>query len=100
PAAGFPSRTFPPRILSRAAARPARGLVQPQSRTNYQLLAAGEPAAIGRFEQWARTRLGRGERVDSLENARPEVRSGLDRAQSFLGLAAMLSVVLSAVAIA
>jgi putative ABC transport system permease protein len=79
---------------------PATGLVQPQSRISYQLLAAGERDAVLRFEQWARARLGRGERVDGLENARPEVRSGLDRAQSFLGLAAMLSVILSAVAIA
>ncbi|TMG69566.1 MAG: FtsX-like permease family protein [Betaproteobacteria bacterium] len=35
-----------------------------------------------------------------MENARPEVRSGLDRAQSFLRLTAMLAVILSAVAIA
>ncbi|HKW37952.1 MAG TPA: FtsX-like permease family protein [Burkholderiales bacterium] len=91
---------FAPRILMRIDDLPATGLVQPQSRIRYQLLAAGEPAAILRFEQWARQRLGRGERVDSLENARPEVRAGLDRAQSFLGLAAMLSVILSAVALA
>jgi putative ABC transport system permease protein len=91
---------FAPRVLMRVEDLPATGLVQPQSRINYQLLAAGERLRVEQFEQWARARLGRGERVDSLENARPEVRAGLDRAQSFLGLAAMLSVVLSAVAIA
>jgi len=91
---------FAPRIMMRVEDLPATGLVQPQSRISYQLLVAGEREAIQRFEQWARTRLGRGERVDSLENARPEVRAGLDRAQSFLGLAAMLSVILSAVAVA
>src|SRR5205807_7113102 len=79
---------------------PATGLVQPGSRMNYQLLAAGERDGIRLFEQWARAHLARGERIDSLENARPEVRAGLDRALSFLGLAAMLAVVLSAVAIA
>jgi putative ABC transport system permease protein len=100
PDRGVSFMNFAPRILMRVEDLPATGLVQPQSRINYQLLAAGERAAVERFEQWARARLGRGERVDSLENARPEVRSGLDRAQSFLGLAAMLSVVLSAVAIA
>jgi len=99
PDRGVSFMNFAPRILMRVEDLPATGLVQPQSRINYQLLAAGERAAIARFEQWARARLGRGERVDSLENARPEVRAGLDRAQSFLGLAAMLSVVLSAVAI-
>jgi putative ABC transport system permease protein len=100
PDRGMSFMNFAPRVLMRVDDLPATGLVQPQSRINYQLLAAGERDAIQRFEQWARSRLGRGERVDSLENARPEVRSGLDRAQSFLGLAAMLSVVLSAVAIA
>jgi putative ABC transport system permease protein len=91
---------FAPRILMRREDLAGTGLLQPQSRIGYQLLAAGERGAVLRFEQWARQRLGRGERVDSLENARPEVRSGLDRAQSFLGLAAMLSVILSAVAVA
>ena len=99
PDRGVSFMNFAPRILMRVEDLPATGLVQPQSRINHQLLAAGDRAAIARFEQWARARLGRGERVDSLENARPEVRSGLDRAQSFLGLAAMLSVVLSAVAV-
>src|SRR6266568_3186133 len=79
---------------------PATGLVQPGSRISYQLLVAGEREGVRQFEQWARARLSRGERIDSLENARPEVRAGLDRAQSFLGLTAMLAVVLSAVAIA
>jgi putative ABC transport system permease protein len=91
---------FAPRIMMRGDDLPATGLIQPQSRISYQLLAAGERGAVLRFEQWARTALGRGERIDSLENARPEVRAGLDRAQSFLGLAAMLSVILSAVAVA
>jgi putative ABC transport system permease protein len=100
PDRGVSFMNFAPRILMRVDDLPATGLVQPQSRINYQLLAAGQRDAVQRLEQWAKGRLGRGERVDSLENARPEVRSGLDRAQSFLGLAAMLSVVLSAVAIA
>ena len=100
PDRGVSFMNFAPRILMRADDLPATGLVQPQSRISYQLLAAGEREAVQRFEQWARARLGRGERIDGLENARPEVRSGLDRAQSFLGLAAMLSVILSAVAVA
>jgi putative ABC transport system permease protein len=100
PDRGVSFLNFAPRIMVRIDDLPATGLVQPQSRINYQLLAAGERSSVLRFEQWARARLGRGERVDSLENARPEVRAGLDRAQSFLGLTAMLSVVLSAVAVA
>jgi putative ABC transport system permease protein len=100
PDRGVTFMNFAPRILMRKDDLPGTGLVQPQSRISYQLLAAGDREAVRRFDGWARSHLGRGERVDSLENARPEVRAGLDRAQSFLGLTAMLSVVLSAVAVA
>src|SRR6266513_2777494 len=100
PDRGLSFMNFAPRLMMRLADLPATGLVQPGSRISYQLLAAGDREAIRLFEQWVRARLSRGERVDSLENARPEVRAGLNRAQSFLGLTAMLAVVLSAVAIA
>src|SRR5713226_8640258 len=100
PDRGVSFMNFAPRLMMRLDDLPATGLVQPGSRISYQLLAAGERERVERFEQWARARLERGERIDSLENARPEVRAGLDRAQSFLGLTAMLAVILSAVAIA
>src|SRR5258705_248238 len=100
PDRGVSFMNFAPRLMMRLADLPATGLVQPGSRINYQLLAAGEREGIRQLEQWAKARLSRGERIDSLDNARPEVRAGLDRAQNFLGLTAMLAVVLSAVAIA
>jgi putative ABC transport system permease protein len=89
-----------PRLMLRLDDVPATGLIQTGSRAAYQLLAAGEPGAVARFEQWAKPQLGRGERLESLDNARPETRQALDRAQQFLGLTAMLAVILSAVAIA
>lgn len=88
-----------PRVLMRADDLAATGLIQPGSRATWQLLAAGEPEQVAGFERWVRARLGRGERLESLENARPETRAALDRAQQFLGLTAMLAVILSAVAI-
>ena len=100
PDRGVSFMNFAPRLMMQLDDLPATRLVQPGSRISYQLLAAGEREGIRQLEQWTRARLGRGERVDSLDNARPEVRAGLDRAQSFLGLTAMLAVVLSAVAIA
>ena len=100
PDRGVSFMNFAPRLMMRLDDLPATGLVQPGSRISYQLLAAGERERVELFEQWARAHLGRGERIDSLENARPEVRAGLDRAQNFLGLTAMLAVILSAVAIA
>src|SRR6266568_1899821 len=100
PDRGVSFMNFAPRLMMRLDDLPATGLVQPGSRISYQQLAAGERERVEQFEQWARARLGRGEHIDSLENARPEVRAGLDRAQSFLGLTAMLAVILSAVAVA
>ena len=79
---------------------PATGLIQTGSRASYQLYLAGARAASAAYASWAKERLGPGQRVESLGNARPEVRAGLDRAQQFLGLSAMLAVILAAVAIA
>jgi putative ABC transport system permease protein len=44
--------------------------------------------------------LQRGEQVEDSSNARPEIRAALDRAQRFLGLATLLTVILAAVAVA
>jgi putative ABC transport system permease protein len=44
--------------------------------------------------------MARGQRLETIQDARPEIRSSLDRAGRFLGLAALVSVVLAAVAVA
>ena len=89
-----------PRLLMRMDDLPATGLIQAGSRASYQLYVAGAPAASAAYASWAKARLEPGQRVEGLGNARPEVRAGLDRAQQFLGLSAMLAVILAAVAIA
>jgi len=89
-----------PRLLMRLDDLPATGLIQNGSRVHYQLYVAGKRAASAAYANWAKAHLGAGQRVESLGNARPEVRAGLDRAQQFLGLSAMLAVILAAVAIA
>lgn len=94
---GFSS--FAPRIMINAAELAASGLMQEGSRARYRLQLAGDPAAVARYETWAKARLGRGEVLESLDNGRPEIRSGMDRASRFLRLTAMLAVVLAAVAI-
>jgi len=88
-----------PRLMMNLADLPATGLVQVGSRVTYRLLVAGPDEALGAFRAWVEPRLGRGERLEDTQNARPEIRSALDRAQRFLGLAALLSVVLAAVAL-
>ncbi len=87
-----------PRLLINAADLPATGLVQEGSRVNYRLLVAGEVAQVAAFQAWAKPRLARGEQLEDVRDARPELRQILDRAQRYLGLAALLTVLLAAAA--
>ncbi|MBB1473013.1 FtsX-like permease family protein [Luteimonas sp. MC1782] len=89
-----------PRVFLNLGDLDATGLVQEGSRIRYRLVVAGDAAAVDRFTRAARDGLERGQRLETAADARPEVRSALDRAGRFLGLAALVSVVLAAVAVA
>ena len=89
-----------PRLLMNIADVPSTRLIQPGSRIRYRLLFSGELQQIKEFKNYVEKMLERGERIEDTENARPEIRSALDRAQRFLGIAALLTVVLAAVAVA
>lgn len=89
-----------PRLLMNLDDLPATGLLQVGSRVAYRLLLAGELSDVQRFQRAIEPQLARGERLEDPQNARPEIRSALDRAQKFLGLSALLTVVVAAVAIA
>jgi putative ABC transport system permease protein len=89
-----------PRVLMNEADLAATGLVQVGSRVTYRLLVAGDARAVARFEQAMRPGLARGQRIEGVRDARSEVRVSLERAQSFLGLASLLSVILASVAVA
>ncbi len=89
-----------PRLLMNLVDLPATGLLREGSRVNYRLSLAGNEAAVTRYRDWAASRLGRGERMESVADARPEIRTALSRAERFLGLAALTGMVLAVVAIA
>ncbi len=89
-----------PKVFLNLSDLPATGLVQPGSRIRYRLVVAGGADAVEGFLAAAKPALGRGQRLETIADARPEVRSALDRAGRFLGLAALVSVVLAAVAVA
>jgi putative ABC transport system permease protein len=76
------------------------GLVQPGARIVHRLVVAGPEAAVRGFVDAVKPQLGRGQRLETAADARPEVRSALDRADRFLGLAALVSVVLASIAVA
>ncbi|HWA36695.1 MAG TPA: FtsX-like permease family protein [Burkholderiales bacterium] len=89
-----------PRLMMNEADVAATGLIQTGSRVWYYLYAAGTRDQVAAYEQQARSRLERGQRVETLESGRPEIRASIDRAQRFLGLTALLAAVLAGVAIA
>jgi len=89
-----------PRVMLNEADLAATGLVQVGSRIRYRVQVAGAAGAVDAYRDWVAARLTPGQRVESIQDARPEIRSALQRAEQFLSLAALLSVVLAAVAIA
>jgi putative ABC transport system permease protein len=89
-----------PRLMVHADDIAATSLIQPGSRVGYRLLIAGEDKALSAYRKWAETRLARGERIEGISDARPEIRSALERASRYLGLAALVSAILAAVAVA
>lgn len=89
-----------PRLLINEQDLAATELIQPGSRVSYQLLVAGEMADVSAYRSWLESRLAPGESVEGIQDARPEIRAALDRAGKFLGLAALASVVVAAVAVA
>lgn len=89
-----------PRVLLNDADLKATGLVQVGSRVTYRMLLAGDTLAIDTFKKDFAPTMQRGERIETVRDSRSEVRTALDRAQRFLGLATLLSVILAAVAVA
>ena len=95
---GFAS--FAPRVILNAADLPASGLVQEGSRIGYRLMVAGDAKQVAGLRSWLQSRLTLGEKMEDVRDARPEIRTALDRAEHFLGLAALTAVVLAGVALA
>ena len=107
--AGFIS--FSPRVMVNQTDLASTRLIQPASRTNYRLAVAGAPQAVKDFVQWAELeikkpsaeasdRISGGLRMESLESGSPQMSQTLGRAEKFLNLVALLSALLSAVAVA
>ncbi|HEY7903378.1 MAG TPA: FtsX-like permease family protein [Casimicrobiaceae bacterium] len=87
-----------PRLMMNLDDVAATRLLQPGNRASYRLLVAGE--AVNAFRDWAQAHLQRGQRLESIRDLRPEVRQTLERAEQFLGLSALVAVMLAAVAVA
>lgn len=89
-----------PRLLMNLADVPATGLIQTGSLVNYRLLLAGPEGGLAGFRAAVQPSLGPSERLLGVRDARPELNAALERAERYLGLAALVSVMLAGVAVA
>ncbi len=87
-----------PRLMISYADAERSGLLGPGSRVRNRLLLAGDPAAVAAMRDWLGERLPPGSELADLENARPELRTALERARRFLSLAALCASLLAGVA--
>ena len=88
-----------PRVMINYRDLAASGLLGPASRAKYRLLIAGEPQAMASYRKWVVTNLPLGARILDIENARPELRTALERGHRFLNLAALCASLLAGIAI-
>jgi putative ABC transport system permease protein len=86
-----------PKVLMANADVAASELLGPGSRATYRLQVAGDRAQD--FADAIKPKLGPGQRLETVRELRPEVRSTLEKAEQFLGLAASFAVFLAVVAI-
>ena len=99
---GFAS--FAPRVLMNANDLAATGLQQEGSRISYRLMIAGDAAQVSALRDELKSKLSGNangyERIEDVRDARPEIRIALERAEHFLGLAALTAAILAGAAMA
>ena len=91
---------FAPRLLMRAEDLPATRVIQPGSRIRYRLLLAGGDDALRSLHDAIRDELAPGYRWRDVRSANARIDSALGRAESFLLLGGLLTVLLAGVAVA
>ncbi len=89
-----------PRVMINIKDLAATDLVKPTSRVRYRLLLAGEATAVDTYRNWFEGERLPGEELQTVRDARPELRVALDRAQQYLSLAALVAVFVAGTAIA
>jgi len=95
---GFAS--FAPRVLMNDADLAATGLLQEGSRISYRMMFAGEATQVVALRAVLQEKLSGNEKLEDVRDARPEIRTALERAEHFLGLAALTAAILAGAAMA
>lgn len=95
---GFQS--FAPSLLMHLDDLAATELVRPGSRVRYAQLFAGEPADVDRFRGWLAEMRGPGERLQTAGRTENRIQNAIERAEGYLSLASMITLLLAATAVA
>ncbi len=89
-----------PRVMMNSIDLAATGLINTGALVNYRVLISGESSRINSYRKAIANKLRPGEKILTLEEGRPELNTALQSARQFLGLAALISVLLAGVAVA
>ncbi|MDD2915663.1 MAG: FtsX-like permease family protein [Gallionella sp.] len=92
--------SFAPRVVMNADDLAATGLLQEGSRISYRLMVAGEAKQVEALREELKAKLSGNEKLEDVRDARPEIRTALERAEHFFGLAALTAAILAGVAMA
>ncbi|MEQ4532096.1 MAG: putative ABC transporter permease subunit YbbP [Mixta sp.] len=100
PDAGFNPFQTAPRLLMNLADVEKTGAVQPGSRLTWRYKFAGDPEALSRYDSWITPQLKSDQRWLSVENSEDALGRSMQRAQQFLLLSALLTLLLAVAAVA
>ncbi|WP_074022909.1 putative ABC transporter permease subunit YbbP [Xenorhabdus eapokensis] len=100
PDSSFNPFQISPRILINIDDAQATGAIQPGSRLTYRYMFAGSPAAIQSFQQFIEPQLKADQRWLTLKQDNGVMAQSIERAQQFLLLSALLTLLLAVAAMA
>ncbi|WBG90078.1 putative ABC transporter permease subunit YbbP [Pantoea piersonii] len=100
PDGGFNPFQMAPRLLINLADAQKTGAIQPGSRLTWRYKFAGEPRQLARYDSWIQPQLKADQRWISVENSEDALGRSMQRAQQFLLLSALLTLMLAIAAVA
>ena len=89
-----------PRLLMNLSDVAATELILPGSRVRYRLLVGGDVNDVSDFRKQIESLENEYLQIQGIRDARPELKAALERAEQFLGLAALVSIALAGLAVA
>ncbi|PXV73636.1 putative ABC transporter permease subunit YbbP [Pantoea sp. PNA 03-3] len=100
PDGGFNPFEMAPRLLINLADADKTGAIQPGSRLTWRYKFAGKPQQLDTYDRWITPQIKAGQRWISIENSEDALGRSMQRAQQFLLLSALLTLMLAIAAVA